>query len=314
MDSSQDQAITLGDWAYGAIAKHYKKVLNHEQGVLTDSDPEELHQMRVGLRRLRTALIGFEAAIEVTSAMTQKEIGKSGRILGKLRDLDVMEAALAKIYLPQLPKSEQTVLQNLLKQLKKQRQSQFKIVKKFLQLKRYDSFKLQFQQWLDEPQYQAIAAVEIQQILPDLLLPQLSEFLLHPAWWVGIPQQKITPTELDSLLQKDGFFLHDLRKIAKRSRYNRELFLPLYGAEYQQHLQSIKEVQAILGELQDTAVLTDFFLEIIGRKWAKQLPTLAKIFRTNRTQIWQKWQSLQRHFLDTEYRLVLHETLCQPNF
>ncbi|MEB3224731.1 MAG: CHAD domain-containing protein, partial [Synechococcus sp.] len=47
------QGQQFGDWAHQAIAKHYQKILSHETGVLADRDPEELHQMRVGMRRLR---------------------------------------------------------------------------------------------------------------------------------------------------------------------------------------------------------------------------------------------------------------------
>jgi CHAD domain-containing protein len=56
MNNSQE-AKTLGDWAKIAIQQHYQKILNHEPLVLKDKDPEELHQMRVGMRRLRTAIV-----------------------------------------------------------------------------------------------------------------------------------------------------------------------------------------------------------------------------------------------------------------
>ncbi|WP_333460653.1 CHAD domain-containing protein [Microcoleus sp. Z1_C3] len=42
---------TLGDAASGAIEKYFRKTVEHEVEVLKDKDPEELHQMRVGLRR-----------------------------------------------------------------------------------------------------------------------------------------------------------------------------------------------------------------------------------------------------------------------
>jgi len=52
-------AKTLGDSAKLAIEQHYQKILKHEAQVLKDKDPEDLHQMRVGMRRLRTAIVGF---------------------------------------------------------------------------------------------------------------------------------------------------------------------------------------------------------------------------------------------------------------
>jgi CHAD domain-containing protein len=46
-----------------AIEKHFKKTIKYEKDVLQDQDPENLHQMRVGMRRLRSAATGFSPAL-----------------------------------------------------------------------------------------------------------------------------------------------------------------------------------------------------------------------------------------------------------
>lgn len=56
---TQSKTNTLGDWSALALDKHFHKVLKHEDDVLKDKDPEALHQMRVGMRRLRSAITGF---------------------------------------------------------------------------------------------------------------------------------------------------------------------------------------------------------------------------------------------------------------
>ena len=66
---------TLGDWAYIAIAKHYKKILKHESKVLKDNNPEQLHQMRVGMRRLRSAIAGFAPALNLPISASEKKFG-----------------------------------------------------------------------------------------------------------------------------------------------------------------------------------------------------------------------------------------------
>jgi CHAD domain-containing protein len=48
--------ITTKELAYQAIAKHSRRIFKHQAGVLKDQDPENLHQMRVGMRRLRSAI------------------------------------------------------------------------------------------------------------------------------------------------------------------------------------------------------------------------------------------------------------------
>jgi CHAD domain-containing protein len=72
MSKEQEKAKTFGDWAVIAIAKHYHKILKHESEVLKDKDPEELHQMRVGMRRLRSAMSAFSLAINFPEAATEK--------------------------------------------------------------------------------------------------------------------------------------------------------------------------------------------------------------------------------------------------
>ena len=98
---------TLGDWAALGIQQHLEKVIRHEPEVLADKDPEELHQIRVGMRRLRSAVTGFAPVLDLPEAAQNKKIGKISRSLGQLRDLDVLLEALHQQYYPNLPPKEQ---------------------------------------------------------------------------------------------------------------------------------------------------------------------------------------------------------------
>ncbi|MBV5260642.1 CHAD domain-containing protein [Synechococcus moorigangaii CMS01] len=314
MVSPPPQVNSFGDWAHQAIAKHYKKILSHEAGVLADRDPEELHQMRVGMRRLRSVLLGFVPALVLPEAMTPKQVGRYGRVLGKLRDLDVMDMTFRERYLPQLPAAEMAYLELALKKLAKQREKQLEKVRQFLASDTYGQFKATCHHWLAQPQYQAIASVDIQLILSDLLLPQLSGLLLHPGWWVGYRPKKLSKKEFDKLFATQSPTLHDLRKAAKRSRYTMEIFAPFYGENYGTQLQAIKKVQTIIGLLQDDAVLQEFLEQTLGKAFQQELPTLCEIFHDNRHQTWHHWTKLQHQFLQPEYRHQLHQILCQPGF
>jgi len=55
--------------------------------------PEDLHQMRVGCRRLRSAITGFAPALNPPKPAQEKKVGKIARQLGELRDLDVLREA-----------------------------------------------------------------------------------------------------------------------------------------------------------------------------------------------------------------------------
>ncbi|MGH2412489.1 MAG: CHAD domain-containing protein [Microcystaceae cyanobacterium] len=318
---AKQNAKTFGEWAYLAIAKHFSKILKHEVGVLEDKDPEELHQMRVGMRRLRSAIAGFSDSLDLPKSVTEKKVGKVARILGELRDIDVLGEALKNQYQPVLPKKEKKKLNEALEVLKTKREEAFDNVKTILEDKLYETLKQAFKDWLEEPKYQKISQVHIQTVLPELLLPQASKLLLHPAWLVGLEFEegetkfpdKLAKKEVEKLLEEQGSVLHELRKEAKRSRYSMELFTQFYGDNYQNYLNDIKEIQSILGEIQDCFVLAEFMSEAFESDITNQMPKLAEKLTDTRYKSWQKWAKLQRKFLDTSMRQNLHLAILNPH-
>jgi CHAD domain-containing protein len=319
--NTQNPAQTFGDWAAIAIAKHARKIFQCEADVLKDKEPEDLHQMRVGMRRLRTAVVGFDRAIDLPSAVSEKSIGKFARILGSLRDLDVMQDAIVTQYQPFLSPREHKQLERVLKALKKRRKSALARVRSFLKDDRYQTFKQDLQQWIEEPNYQKIAQVSIGEVLPDLLLPEIANYLLHPGWWVGIQltagnvnfHDPFDPEAVRELLDDRGLILHDLRKEAKRTRYQMELFTQFYGELYQDFVRQVKQVQEVLGQIQDGFVFIEFLSEILGTDVQTEMPELAARLTEVRYQQWQEWEGLQRQFLNSETRQELRAIVQHPN-
>lgn len=316
----KEQAVTLGEWANIAITKHTGKILKHEAGVLKDKEPEELHQMRVGMRRLRSALIGFAPALDLPEIVNQKNIGKLSRSFGKLRDLDVLLDALTNQYRSLLPTAEQKSLDKVLKSLNKKREQTSKQVRETLSDGLYLDLKQGLQDWLEQPTYQQIADFSIYPVLPDLLLPQVSKLLLHPGWLVGVKlkQGKIqfpkqpSSKSVEQLLTEQDTILHDLRKEAKRSRYNLELFSQFYDNTYQEQIKKIEEIQEILGQIQDCFVLIEVLEKALKSEIASQMPELATLLTKTSYQKWQEWSILQKQFLDERSRQELRLTIQQP--
>ncbi len=312
---------TLGDWASLAINKHFAKVLKHEDGVLKDQDPEELHQMRVGMRRLRSAMTGFAPAILLPKPAQEKKVGKIAHTLGSLRDLDVLREALENHYKPTLPSEEQKSLETALDYLDKQRRQVLAEVKDKLKGDRYQSLKQSLKQWLKQPKYQEIAQMPIQEVLPDLLLPEVSNLLLHPGWLVGttvkegeIDVLRVEPEILEQQLAEQGAVLHSLRKETKRLRYQMEVFSDFYGSTYEAYLEDVKAIQALLGEIQDTVVLSEFLTDAMESKIKSVFPTLAEQLAQASYKAWQQWQTLQQRYLNLEIRKNFHLTVVQPTF
>lgn len=311
---------TLGEAAAGAIEKYFQKTLAHEAEVLQDRDPEELHQMRVGMRRLRSAVTGFAPILNLPKEVEEKKIGKFARILGTLRDLDVMLESLQNRYQPVVPGEEQEFLDRALMELVKQRRRAFKVVRGTLESKNYQTLKRDLQGWLEKPSFQEIAQLPLDEVLPDLLLPQISELFLHPAWLIGVEFQAgessvlkdMTSEALEEELAKRGETLHDLRKQAKRVRYLMNLFTDFYGPAYEAYVEDMKAIQEHLGDIQDSMVLAEFLADHFEFKIKDRLPKLAEKLAQTRYEAWQKWQTLQCRYLSAKIRQNFRSELIRP--
>ena len=243
------RTITLKELSYKAITKHSRRIFKRESGVLLDKDPEDLHQMRVGVRRLRSAIASFDLALDLPEVVTGKNIAKIGHSLGKLRDLDVLLDVLNNSYRSQLSAKEQKILARVIKSLNKQRQQELKRVRKTLNSSLYADLKQALNNWRSQPKYQKSSDLAVDYVLPDLLLPQVSQFLLHPGWFVGVEWKNgkikfpkiLNMDAFEQILTREDVFLHDLRKSAKKTRYSLELFSQFYGDTYHNYLQQVKK-------------------------------------------------------------------------
>ncbi|AIE73715.1 MULTISPECIES: CHAD domain-containing protein [unclassified Synechocystis] len=316
---------SFGDRAVLAFGKHIGKIFKYVPRVLKDHDPEDLHQLRVGVRRLRTAIIGFRSAVELPQGVTEKKVGKMGQKLGIQRDNDVLQEILVHKYLPHLPTSEQACLEKVLKRLQKERKQTFKATYKLLTHDRFTRFQRSWEVWLEYPQLTTLSGLAIADVLPDLLLPQLSQFFLHPGWLVGTEIDRdtnsstrqrhcidLSPSAIATLLDGEELILHDLRKEAKRTRYQMELFSDYYGEEYQQLLAQVKMTQEILGNLQDSFVLRAMVEQYLDVDLKQICPQWNAIFHGDRLGYWAQWQPLQSQLIDPDYRHQCRQLLQNP--
>ena len=106
--------------------------------------------------------------------------------------------------------------------------------------------------------------------------------------------------------------LHNLRKLAKQTRYNLELFEPFYCPRYHQHAQEIREVQTILGEIQDYFVLNQTLSKLPKASLASKMPIISQLLQAQRPKAWQQWQNKQALFLNQAHRLELRKTVKYP--
>jgi CHAD domain-containing protein len=319
VSSPKNEQLTLGEFAFTSIQKHFHKSIKHEEEILKDLDPEPLHQMRVGMRRLRTAMMVFAPFLSLSIDL-ERDITKISKSLGSVRDLDVLGLWLQGFIADSaLDENESKQAEKALQRLQRRRQKQFKQMCSAVKGNRYRQFAEEFQEWLKSPSFKAGAEWPIRLVLPDILLPLINKLLLHPGWLVAIagpvqqwsPNSDIADAQVEIYLAEYGTVLHDLRKQAKRVRYQTEFFKDFYDSAYTEQTQEFRTIQDLLGQLQDSQVLSDFLIQEMGSRWKESIPSLDGYMRKQRREQWQQWQPIQQKYLSTQFRDDLRRLILQ---
>ncbi|MBE9062019.1 CHAD domain-containing protein [cf. Phormidesmis sp. LEGE 11477] len=202
----------IGGYAYQTIRKQSKQVFKLRSPVLSDTDPENLHQMRIATRLLRSALLLFSDTVEIegtTPIALSRSVAKLTKALGKVRDIDVMqqwfgqllEAASDRkakkkvnkrekadaIAAPShaFSKKEKKVIQSLLKVLKKRRKKQFARMDTALNSATYKRLVKQCKGWTKQPKFSPVAQRPAASSAIRKMIKPLAHLLQHPGWEVA---------------------------------------------------------------------------------------------------------------------------------
>jgi CHAD domain-containing protein len=140
----KDNPVTLADYSYNAMAKQAKKIIKYEQKILTEEDPENLHQLRVAMRRLRSVLSVFNVAFKIPPIINDKNIGDIARILGQQRDLDILKINLEGKFNQKISDIENKFIQKIIADLSEPTSQDSKEIKLILSTKNYQKVKKKF--------------------------------------------------------------------------------------------------------------------------------------------------------------------------
>jgi len=193
--------------------------------VLLADDPEFLHQLRVGLRRLRAALRAFR---DVLPSKTTKNLKRSLRRvspkLGAARDWDVLVSRL----------EAQRGSSQLLHKAHAQRAAARRAARRAVVSKAFAGI---------GPTVRSLHATESNATLAQFAAPALDR-----------AQRKLI-TQADGADWTAVEARHALRIRVKRLRYSCEFFAPAFPAKrVTPYIAALKALQDILGELNDVAV------------------------------------------------------------
>ena len=224
---------------------HLHKMLLHEAGTVKGEDIEELHDMRVAVRRLRSAwrLVAEFFAPKVSTALI-KGLQRTGRILGAVRDLDVLLEKAAQ-YQQTLPTEEQDGLAPLLASWRAQRESARSEMIAYLNGRDYRQFVQRFTAFVTAEGAGAKAVdpshpypYRVRHVVPRVIYGHLAAVRAYEDWLVDPPLE----------------YLHALRIECKRLRYALEFFREVLGPEARMVIKEVTVLQDHLGELHDADV------------------------------------------------------------
>jgi CHAD domain-containing protein len=220
---------------------------SNERGVVEGRDPEYLHQMRVALRRLRSAFSVFSTVLpNAAVAPLRAELKWLAGALGPARDWDVFMIET----LP--PIREQfgghADLRQFANECATQRRAAVRKAKRAVDSRRYQRLMLRLAAWNATGAWlgQADAAVRTKLMKP---VPQFAENALATRY----AQIKRRGRRLKG---RSAVELHRLRIAVKKMRYAGDFFSTLFDADrVRGMLPRLARLQTILGAMNDAAMV-----------------------------------------------------------
>jgi CHAD domain-containing protein len=285
------------------LSRQIKAICNLRERALDWSDPEGVHDMRVLLRRMRSAISDFQPHLRkpAISIGTLRTIAKG---LGGVRDEDVALAALENLK-AQAPAEAVEGIESLIEE-RRQRQAKARaMLVKMISTAALRKFRTGFQNQI------AVLA---------MTKPKAARAQLRPE--TSLTFRELGTNAINGRLKdfrsavRSIYFpfeikkIHALRILAKRLRYAVELFRFCWGEDLNDAAKEIALLQTSLGELHDCDVWIDYLgkrLKSAARK-GKANPDSAKLragyawllqeFSRQRTghyqdalQRWQRWEA-----------------------
>lgn len=255
LDLSPDDSVAQALLA--VLGNCLDHIQHNENGVVAGENTESLHQMRVGVRRLRSALKLFESAAPCPQPLLD-EIGWLGTELGTARDWDVLfESTLPRVSGSVGTANGMMELQTLVLQVVREKRAE---AAQAVQAPRYTRLLLSLGVWMQ----QLAAGINVEHDDDD------ADMLAQPArsYAQQVVQRlhKKLLRRADRIADDDARAVHRLRIAGKRSRYAMEFFRSLYrNGGTRRYLDTMSGLQDQLGAHNDLVVADRLLLDLQER-------------------------------------------------
>lgn len=236
-DTTIDQALAA---VFNACFKHWTA---NERAALDGRDPEGVHQMRVGLRRLRSALSIFGPLLP-QEALTwlRDEARYAIGALGEARDFDVFLAELLAPVIDEFPGNPALIA--LKREAERVREISYERARTTIASPRYTEFVLRFGAWVEGCRWRSDESADAF----DEPLLGYADKLLERRHYRALKRGR----KFEKLSVEDR---HRVRIALKQLRYTSEFFESLHpGRGTKRYVKSLARMQDSLGHLNDVAV------------------------------------------------------------
>jgi CHAD domain-containing protein len=249
---------SIGVIALNVLREQFAATRSHAPGAREGADPEEVHDMRVAIRRLRAALRSFADVLPEGWEGVRDELKWLGGSLSAVRDFDVQFEQL-RAWKSSLPQTDQAAMDQLLALLTEQRDQARDALLSSLDSARYSALMQQAQALLDA----SLPAAAAEPVA--VWAPRLIEREYRKLRKLGDP--------LDS--HSKAADLHRLRIGAKRLRYLVEFVGEGYGQASGRMVRRVIRLQDVLGTHQDAQVASAALRQLLADRRASIEPELA---------------------------------------
>ncbi|MBF0260843.1 MAG: CHAD domain-containing protein [Magnetococcales bacterium] len=249
---------TTGE-AFGSILKHNLGALREWAPIAYRGEEiEGVHQARVSLRRMRSALGLFRKAIpRAITDPWSAEMSWIASTMGAARDLDVFISEGLKVTAGKIPlEAGEKKLTALAIQ---RREEAYRQVREMMDSDRYKKFMRDFPRWLDDAAWQ-----DLNDLPEDIRRRMHRGIRLYAASMLN-KRMSMTLGYGERIAEMDHVELHALRIECKKLRYALEFFMPLFSekgmSSFTLHL---KGLQDILGVMNDVSVMPGLLEKILA--------------------------------------------------
>ena len=239
-----DASMSAGEVSFAILRRDFAAMLEHEPGVRLDEDPEDLHDMRVATRRLRSTLKLYADALPGRSRRFERDLRWIAGALGEVRDLDVHLGRLAEQVAPE--HRDGGSFEKTISALQERRVEARRCMLEALDSKRYERLVSGFSGMLRRGRSPEPTG-PILEVAPALIRRRHKKVRKAAR---GL--SKDSPPEA----------FHDLRKKGRRLRYAVEPLREIYGKPVKRMIRGLKSVQDDLGEQQDLVVAAGSLREL----------------------------------------------------